>query len=260
MALVSSVLGLEEKAEAGLLNRKDIPPGIEHCRDKWVKESFLYWRQNENYYQYAGYEVSWSILDPNGNVGPGHVHPNTPFIEPAFHYVKTFNGSITEDSPEKIKGKNPSLYYFIKGFEQYKKSWIDGKYVPKDYEINDIENYFLSAIFESAGKLNLLPEYKKSNLNEQENILKNEIMGSYEKLAQTADKNKREINDEYNKLLVGAWSNFWLISNYQLEEGRKENSPKVMNFYNIIEQPMKKILEYPLREPPYYYLTSGTKI
>ena len=83
----------------------------------------------------------------------------------------------------------------------------------------------------------MLSQEKKQKLLE---ILK--IYRSYD-----INQKARKINDNYNKLLVAAWSSFFLTTHYVITEGKGVNSDLI--YYNI-ESKIKNIFK--VRGPPNY--------
>ena len=233
----------------------EYPPGIINCRDPAIKTAYRLSCMNQGHYVYKYDKEIGAILAgvlalKSSNVPAyGRIKSDTPFKEPAYWYIC----AKIDDYPHGkyknniLKKENEPIYHFKNGIIEYFSYWIRNH---ENY-FKYIEKSFLSAIFTAAGKdANEYKTFLAKNIDERKQYLQ-DIMKIFEDME--FDKNKNQINDNYDKALIASWSSYWLVTHYLNIEGKSE---RTMLIFNEVEQKFKKTgknnEDLRVRGPPIY--------
>ena len=247
---------------------KTVPPGIANCRDKEILRSY-YYAKDPNAYYLGDQQFTYQRLLNETYGDLKRIDPDTPYIEPAFWFMSDkLNIFPKEEIYEiELKKKNLALYYFAKGITRYFTNYIRNY---GGYKNKEIESAFLNSIFIAAGKYDPNMKYKYNTIiPEVEEYMNSTIQEKKQKLLEILkiyrsydiNPKARKINDNYNKLLVAAWSSYWLIEQYYINEKKGPNTMLInLNLeHKLIRLSKKKInnIKYTdlrIRGPPYYNL------
>ena len=254
--LINKIYGkqiLPESEAYADYNYNNIPPGIETCRDKHIKQAYVLARNPTSYYKgveqiriFEGImKISNSMYLPNSF---GIINDNTPYIEPAYWFLCAMRDDFPNRIYNKLEKKNKILEEFATGIGNYFAEWV---YPNKGYYGMKTEEHLLKSIFAAAGydMEKKTQEYLNSNFQEKKNIIKNTA-----KIFQNMNINPKnnQINDNYDKALTAQWASLWLYGHYYRLEGK---SKKTILIYNL-EQKFKSIgkqkIDLRIRGPPKY--------
>ena len=270
---------------------KKLPPGIEQCRDPWVR--IIY-----GFYMGAGIRVTNAGLQLGGSRTPrdGRVLNSSWFVEPAVYFTahrgNSSPGRIPPRHIRNVMGKTPQMAFFARGIIQYLSFWNvkkrywssngpgeitlsmrhDPRYVNASFA--SVEENFVNSIFccaypggplldkwgdvadankgEIRRALDKAAEFRAGSL-EQRTKMADEVAARLHAMGNSEEpKAENKYDSPYNRNLCALWSAVWLANHYNY--GHKGENIHIA--YRRIEGPIKRYMKG-LRGPPYYYDSEG---
>ena len=270
--------------------QKELPPGIEQCRDLWVRRIYAFYQGNIN--------ITNAALQMFGSRTPreGAVLNSSWFVEPAVYFTAHRGNSSPEAIPpdhiRNVMGTTPQMAFFSHGIIQYISFWDvkrrywssngrgnitlsmrhDPRYV--DASFKSVEENFVNSIFCCAypggpllDKWGDVADANKGEITRALDKAAEFLAGSIEQRTKMADevaailhdmgkseepKADNEYDSPYNRNLCALWSSVWLVNHYNY--GHKGDNIYVA--YDHIEKPIRRYMKG-IRGSPYYYDSEG---
>ena len=249
-AAASTVPFLSDKAHA-FDEASVFPPGIANCRDRMVR--LIYGALSGHYNLGSNYSL-FERLTARIGIKREQVDFNSFYLEPAIYFVREEMGGRMNGNDlvawNKLKERNPSLYFFQRGIGYYFDRWIhnDKRVSTKEIEDNLTKSIFYAAYPNNETAESKSQEFINGNLVEKTQ-LSNFLMNEFSAMKGLDQKSKNPSNP-YNRMLVASWASFLLANHYDVRVNNWDIG-KIIN--HNIEIPLRKFVPK-IRGPPYYHL------